>query len=461
MRLRWLVAVALCATLVPATASARQQASGAEDAAAHYRAAVTLQTVTRSRLGVLGDAFTCPEARLVAFRRSTAEPEITDQWYVASQLWADSALLLAAARTAVPVPSASDQAPGASEATEGFETAAPLPDEWSAADTRCQVDKGFSFLDRLWDYASAGYFPRSNPVGTRVDATSARYGDDNSLGGLALLAAAQSATDASVRQRYIHAAQREADFLRGSNLWDDTFGGGFWWNTGRGDSAEGKPAQTNALAALFFSRLYAQTANPDDRTWALRTLQWLDTALYDPSRRLYRWSVAYADIPQRSGSRISQRYFDYDQGLAIQAQLAAFGLDGDPGRPQRARDVGAALNSVFWSDELGGFNLEAGIQQVYTGFSAWASMGQLALFDLDGDPAWLDRTDVQARALAAHVGAPDGGYGMRTYVCVDRIAKGCETGATHLVVDTTLDGAAEAWAQHLEVALADRLRQRS
>src|SRR5437870_3405693 len=37
--------------------------------------------------------------------------------------------------------------------------------------------------------------------------------------------------------------------------------------------------------------------------------------------------------------------------------------------------------SAFWSDELGSFNLEAGIQQVYAGFSAWTSIGHLALYD--------------------------------------------------------------------------------
>ena len=125
-----------------------------------------------------------------------------------------------------------------------------------------------------------------------------------------------------MRQRYIHAAEREADFLRESTLWDETFGGGFWWNTGRGDSAEGKPAQTNALAALFFARLYMETNNPEDRVWALRTLLWMDTVLYDPARHLYHWSVSYSDISRRTGALISQRFFNYDQGLAIQARVA-------------------------------------------------------------------------------------------------------------------------------------------
>ena len=42
---------------------------------------------------MLGDAFTCPDARFASYRRSTAEPDITDQWYVASQLWADAVFL--------------------------------------------------------------------------------------------------------------------------------------------------------------------------------------------------------------------------------------------------------------------------------------------------------------------------------------------------------------------------------
>ena len=101
-------------------------------------------------------------------------------------------------------------------------------------------------------------------------------------------------------RRYIHAAQREADFLQGSGLWDTTFGGGFWWNTGRGDSEEGKPAQTNALASLFFARLYEATGDAGYRDWALRSLLWLDTILYEPSRNLYRWSVAFQNIPSRA-----------------------------------------------------------------------------------------------------------------------------------------------------------------
>src|SRR5258708_6361655 len=72
--------------------------AGAEEGAARLALATGIQSATRSRLGVLGDAFDCADARFVSFRRSDAEPQFADQWYVASQLWADAVLLRVAAQ---------------------------------------------------------------------------------------------------------------------------------------------------------------------------------------------------------------------------------------------------------------------------------------------------------------------------------------------------------------------------
>lgn len=384
--------------------------------------ASSVQAATRAKLAVLGDAFTCPDARFISYRRSDAEPEIVDQWYVASQLWADALLL-------------EDPPPGV-----------------DVEDSRCYLDKGFIFLDRLWDYTSAGYFPRSNPVGTSVEA-GPRFTDDNLVAGLALLETARMTSDPLAKQRYIHAAQREADFLLGSGLWDNTFGGGFWWNTGRGDTEEGKPAQTNALAALFFGRLYDATGDATYRDWSLRSLLWLDTILWDPGRQLYRWSVAYADVPHHTGATIHPRYFNYDQGIAIEAQLEAMQLDGDQNRLARAQAIGHAIQSAFWSEALGGYNLEAGVEQVYASYAAWTSLGHLALYAADGDPAWLEMAQQNASALSEHLGEADGGYAYRAYRCVDRVAKGCESGPPTIVVDHTRDTSAQAWVQHLLTAL--------
>jgi hypothetical protein len=408
-----------------------------EEGLARLSEAAAIQGATRARLGVLGDAFTCPDARFASFRRSDAEPGITDQWYVASQLWADATLLRIAS---TPSPDAD-----------------PLLSGWDPLDTQCYIDKGFVWLDRLWDYTGAGYFPNADPVGTRVD-TSARYTDDNLVAGLALLETARTTSDPLALRRYVHAARREADFLEqpGTGLWDTTFGGGFWWNTTRGATREGKPAQTNALAALFFARLYSLSGEPSDRDWAVRSLLWLDTILFDPSRHLYHWSVSYQDLDKRTGAVISPRYFNYDQGLAIEAQLATLQLDGDQNRLARARDVGRATQAAFWSGDLGGYNLEAGVEQVYTSYGAWTSLGHLALFDVDHDSVWLDLARANMQSLERRLGEPDHGFAYRAYRCVDRVAAGCQSGSLSLVVDHVRDTAAQAWAQHLQAALAER-----
>ena len=461
MRYEWLqtyaTGVCILAMLVSSSgASAQGQTTGDRQAEASARltAAAAIQGATRARLGVLGDAFTCADARFASFRRSDAEPSFADQWYVASQVWADTVFLHAA----VGDPNAASLSGGFASESVG-QSIAPLLANWDPQDTRCYIDKGLVFLDRLWDYSNAGYFPRADPVGTTVD-RGTRFTDDNLVAGLMFLAAAQTSADPYARRRYIHAAQREADFLllESTGLWDTTFGGGFWWNTGRGDSVEGKPAQTNALAALFFARLYAATDDATYREWSVRTLLWLDTILYQPARHLYRWSVSFLNIPARTGAVINERYFNYDQAIAVEAQLATLRMDGNASRLARARDVAGATQSAFWAPDLGGYNLEAGIGQVYASYGAWTSLGDLALYDEDHDPSWLDPARANVTALENQLREADNGFAYRAYRCVDRVAPGCASGQTAIVVDHTRDTVAQAWVQHLQAALAERLR---
>ena len=406
-----------------------ERARARREAAARLRVANAVQAALRRELRVLGDAGTCAQARYVAYRRSNIERDIVDQWYLVSQLWADSVLM-------------------------------SVPDPGRRADrrdavTRCHVDKGYVFLDRLWDNNTGGYYPRLYLTDMRVE-REVRFTDDNSLAGLALLATAETLERGPARQQYLHAARQEAEFLMRSGLWDDTFGGGFWWNTSR-DPGVGKPAQSNALAALFFARLHRETGVGTYRTWSLRTLDWLDGVLYDPTRQLYRWSVSYADPANRTGMVIHGRYFNYDQGIAIEAQLESARPRREPGRLARAREIGRALHVAFWGQERGGYNLEAGIEQVYTSYAAWTSLGHLALHDADGDPRWLDLARRNADALEAAVREPDGGYAYRHYRCVDQYAPGCESGLVRWVADHTRDTSAQAWPQHLQAAMALRL----
>jgi uncharacterized protein YyaL (SSP411 family) len=137
--------------------------------------------------------------------------------------------------------------------------------------------------------------------------------------------------------------------------------------------------------------------------------------------------------------------------------VAAYKLDADHTHLERARAVGDALHSAFTSTRLGGYNLQAGVEQVFTSYSAWTSFGHLALYDADGDRRWLDLARANADALGVRLRSPDGSYGLKAMVCIRQFAPACQGGQGSMVVDQTLDGAANAWAQHLNVALAERL----
>jgi len=419
-----------------------------------------VQEATRTTLQVI-DQPSCADASFVSYRRSDAEPTVADQWYVASQLWADSALLSAsvptAALTGTPLTGDDGTLTDGSRGG-GAGTDAAMSEHHRAA--RCLLAKGFLFLDRLRD--AGGYYPRAALDGSDV-VRGVYYADDNAVIGLSLLAAAEVEADHVTRQQYLDSARSVAAFLATSGLWDDTFGGGFWWNSNKGDRREGKPSQANALAALFFARLAAATGDATYGAWASQTLDWLDAALYDPSTRLYRWSVRYQDPRNRSGDAVfANRYFNYDQAIAIEAQIMTARLDGRTDRLDRARDLGHVMHAALWNNANGGYHLEIGIDRIYASYGAWASFGHLALYDLDGDPAWLDLATLNANALDALFRQADGGYGYRQYRCTipgELARPGCEGGEATWVVDQTRDGAAQAWMQHLQGAIARRVAQ--
>ena len=168
--------------------------------------------------------------------------------------------------------------------------------------------------------------------------------------------------------------------------------------------------------------------------------------------------MAYSDIGHRSGSTISERNFNYDQGIAIEAQLAGYALDRDPARLQRARDVGEAIVPAFWSDDLGSFK---------SGTRYPAGPHRLQRLDESRAPGPVPGRPqsalarVRAKERRRFVGAI-AHRRMADMACAPtcastRLAPGCETGKPRVVVEQTVDGAAQAWAQHLETALAEQL----
>jgi hypothetical protein len=81
-------------------------------------------------------------------------------------------------------------------------------------------------------------------------------------------------------------------------------------------------------------------------------------------------------------------------------------------------------------------------------------MGHLALYAVFGFERWINLARANAASLAANAGKQDGSYAYRYYACVDARAPGCGGGRARWSTDHTRDTAAQAWAQHLQTALA-------
>ena len=363
------------------------------------------QRFTFERLGHLGGALDCQRAAFLSYLRSDVEPEWSDQWYNATQLGADAALL-------------------GTDPTFG----------------RCTIDKCAAFMARYW-YRDGGYLGRGRPDGSLVLGPD-RYSDDNAHTGLMLL----DAYDVTGDHRYRAAAERTADFLLGPALFDDTFGGGLWWNTHRGNSPEGKPTISQGLAIQLFARLFAATGRADFRARALQLDAWTDRNLFDPGVGLYRWSVSYADCAARRGWLVAERFFGYDQGIMIEAQLALRRhVAPEPSYLRRAQELASRLEASFWHAGEGGFNLELGCEQVYAIYGAWLTPSLLELFQVDRDARWIELARRNVDALNGYLRAPDGGY--------YRLARAQDG---EWWVDRTRDTAANAAMQRAQALLARR-----
>jgi uncharacterized protein YyaL (SSP411 family) len=304
------------------------------------------------------------------FRRSDVEPHWTDLWYVATQLGADA--------------------------------------ELAQIDPRADKDRVASvsaFLARFWWKQRCGFLARGRPDGKQFF-TPDRYCDDHGHLGLMLLQAWRATRDSAHLER----ARLAASYLLEGGVWDGVFGGGFWWNSRLGDSTEGKPAQTNALAVQLFAELHEATGELRYLESAHRVLDWLDATLWDDEAGLYRWSVHYADLAARRGRVLSERFFNYDQAIAIEALLALRRIEERPGYLERAESIAARLEPAFWHEPEGGFNLVAGVEHVMPVYSAWLTNSLLALNRVDGDERWLELARRNVDAMDGYLRMPDGGY---------------------------------------------------
>ena len=162
------------------------------------------------------------------------------------------------------------------------------------------------------------------------------YFDDNLWWALAWVAAGDLTPDERHRERYRAAAQ--AIFAHSLSGWDDTCGGGLWWNEKR----DYKNAITNelflALAALLAVRLPGQR---EYRDWALREWEWLHgSGLIGPSGLVNDGLTAAC-------ANNGQTTWTYNQGVILGGLAALHELTGDHGYLRQGETIADAALRVL------------------------------------------------------------------------------------------------------------------
>ena len=147
---------------------------------------------------------------------TTSHSTVAYEWYNASQIYADAAMV------------------GAGDSSY-----------------LSYMNNTFKWMDNMWDKAdpNGGYFAACNLNGSGAGGD--KYVDDNGLTGMVFLEAYDVTTGAD-KQAYLDKAKACGGWIMNSGLWDNTYGGGFWWSTAK----TFKPTQANGVALQLFLRLY-------------------------------------------------------------------------------------------------------------------------------------------------------------------------------------------------------------
>jgi hypothetical protein len=358
----------------------------------------------------------CDTASHVAYARERGAT-IADHWYVSSQMMASVDL---------------------ARATVG-----------STSHLDCTIERSFNYLELLWQTAPpGGYAPRSDLDG-RNPTTVDIYADDNAIAGVAMLEAADYVNDWRLRDRMVAGAERAALYLIDSGLWDEVYGGGFWWNTQRELSEGGKPVQTAGIAVQLFARLYQVTGKVEYRDWADRSMSWSDLWLFDEDVGLYR----YGFRPSLPDKPRQPEYVSYDQAIMIEAHLAMHAIgDARIDHLERSRLLARGLSR--FRSPLGGYEFELGVPQVFSHYSAWSSIGLLKLYQVDRDPTWLATArDSLSDVTDAVFDKRDGGVYYGVYACIPQWIAECPIGAASAADGRELH-LSQSWMQRALALLA-------
>jgi uncharacterized protein YyaL (SSP411 family) len=317
------------------------------------------------------------------------------EWYVASQLYADAAMIAS-----------------------------------GDASYQTSMNNTFSWLNKLVDKAdpNGGYFAFANLDGS--GASGVKYVDDNALTGMAFLDA-YDVTSGSVKTDYLTAAQSCAKWLMNSGQWDNSFGGGFWWTTEK----TVKPTQSNGLAMQLFARLFKVTGNTQYRDWAVLVNDWLNTQMYDSTTGLYIWQIEKNNVK-------NPVKFTYDNAIMVEAQLLFADAMANNSYKTKAQALGNAMIRGLWDKNSNVFIFNTNDLRLNGCYSGWATQAMVKLYEMDNNSNWLiyGKANVDAINLVLKNPALNGYY---QYAALNGAGR-----------YTNLEGVDQAWMQRVQTLLA-------
>lgn len=293
----------------------------------------------------------------------------------------------------------------------------------------------YVWMNHLWDAGSStgGYFAAANINGT--GAGGGKYTDDNALAGNVYLDC-YAVTGGAIKTQLLDSAKAAAGWLMASGQWDNTFGGGFWWD----GTKQNKPTQSNGLAMQLFLRLYQVTGQPVYRDWADSVKNWLESRMFNPTDGLYVWQITTNGMPDGARSSVE---FTYDNAIMIEADLLYYQIFHANDYRVKARNVAAGLNARLWHDKYGTYAFNTADGRVNPCWCGWASQSLIKLYQADGDTNWVNFAQRNIDYINAHLWDHhrDGYF---TFCNLDGSK-----------VENRMEGVDQAWMQRIQAMLSN------
>jgi hypothetical protein len=239
------------------------------------------------------------------------------------------------------------------------------------------MNNTFKFMENMWDKKDmrGGYFASVNLDGSGAGGD--KYVDDNAL---TVFLEAAEVTSGADKQAYLAKAKACGDWLINSGLWDNVYGGGFYWNTAKPE----KPTQTNGLTLQLFLKLYQLTGETTYRDWALQVNAWLNAKMFDQNTGLYIWKI------DGTGEGIKHTAkFTYDNAIMVEAFILYSKIMNDASYLTKAQNLGKAMNTNLWNAIYKGYVFNTAETRINPAWCAWGSQAMIRLYEADKNESWL------------------------------------------------------------------------